>query len=579
MKWCYCLILITFFCITLGAQTQKADELFDNWEYYRAAKLYNEALVKSPALLTYFRLGECYRKMHMYREEVAAYDKVNAAGVFYNPEFYLYYGQALRSNDRHTEAKEAFNTYSILRSSDSRGNFFKEAIDIVHSDHQWDAAVTLTNVSSLNTPNADLCPVAYKDGITFTSNRKTPGRTKIYGWTGANYLDIYYGKKGADGLSFTDITPFGGNKVIKKFNDGPACFSKYFDTIYVSRVDKVLNGWTGTKPVSKKSMSIERVKIFISVMNGGNWSKAIPFPYNSDAYSVANPFLTIDGARLYFVSDMPDGYGETDIYYCNREGSSWGQPINLGPNVNTFNRESYPYVDIDSNLYFASDGYQGFGGLDICVALNNSGRSEKAKPLKYPFNSPQDDFGIMFLANGLSGYITSNRYAGSMGDDDIFSFDLTRDNVDTHLVTSLYTIGYRPPVHKIPIIKTPATAITSNIFLPREFCIFFDFDKYLIRPDAMAHLDSIVSYMRQYPDLTLLVSGNCDCRGTIDYNVNLAISRGVEAMQYLTDKGINADRMKAEGYGTNRKPVRCKEGKHYSFDTHQLERRASFHLE
>lgn len=438
MKKTYTLIIAVLFSITTIAQTPKADRLFLHWDFFNAAKLYETEAAKNPSADVYFKLGECYREMNWYKEAKTAYDKVNEDGVYSNPEFYLNYGQVLKNNGNYDEAKVAFDTYSRLNPSDPKGKFFSESIGIVTEDHKWDEPVSVTNVSTLNSTSADLCPVFYKDGIVFSTTRNTPGHDKIYGWTGANYLDLYYAKKDTGNSSFVDVAPFAGENINEKYHDALASFSKNQDTIYLTRVEKCLKG------EDKKLLEIERNKIFMSVLKDGNWTKEVPFFLNSDLYSVANPLLSPDGKRLYFVSDMLGGYGKTDIYYCPRKGNAWGNPINMGPNINTFNTEKYPNMDADGNFYFSSDGYQGFGGMDICIALIKNGAFEKAIPMKYPFNSFTNDFGIVFLKDGESGYFTSNRYDDGKGDDDIYYFDLKRDNVDKDLIIPIYIIGYRP---------------------------------------------------------------------------------------------------------------------------------------
>lgn len=446
MKKTYILIIAVLFSTMAIAQTPKADRLFESWEYFRAAKLYEIEAAKNPSPEVYFKLGECYRKMNWYKEAKVAYDKVNETGVYSNPEFYLNYGQILKNNGNYDQAKVAFNKYAELKPSDPKGKFFSESIGIVTEDHNWDEPVSITNVGALNSANADLSPVIYKDGVVFSTNRKTAGHDKIYGWTGANFLDLYYAKKDTGNTSFVDVTPFGDEKTNKKYHDALPSFTKNFDTIYISRVEKYLRG------EDKKLLEIERNKIFMSTLKDGNWTKDVPFFLNSDLYSVANPFLAPDGKRLYFVSDMIGGYGETDIYYCPREGNAWGNPINMGPNINTFNTEKYPNMDAGGNFYFSSDGYQGFGGMDICIALNKNDTLQKAIPMKYPFNSFTNDFGIVFLKDGKSGYFSSNRFEGGQGDDDIYYFDLKRDSVPRDLIVPIYTIGYRPKSH-VPEVK------------------------------------------------------------------------------------------------------------------------------
>lgn len=461
MKKIYLLIFTALFSLTTMAQYKKADRLFDRWEYYRAAKIYEKKANKNSSAEAYVRLGECYQKMNLYKEALAAYDIVNSKNPYITPEFYLNYGLILQNNGKDAQAKEAFKKYSEAMQNDPRGDFFAAAIDIAREDRKYDEPITIKNVGALNSENADLCPVLYKDGIVFTSSRKTSGHGKIYGWTGANYLDLYYAKKGSDNLNFTDVTPFGGKKISKKYHDGPACFSKNFDVIYISRVQKDLRG------SKKRTLGIETNKIFVSTMKDEKWTKNIPFQYNSDTYSVSNPFLTADGSRLYFVSDMPGGLGNADIWYCNRQGDAWSNPINMGANINTFNSERYPSVDSEGNLYFASDGYQGFGGLDICVSINNNGTFQKAIPMKAPFNSSYDDYGVTFIEDGRIGYISSNRYENGKGDDDILYFNLSEDNVPATLVTSVYTMGYKQKP-KAEVAPKVMFAVNSPENIPLE---------------------------------------------------------------------------------------------------------------
>ncbi|CAN5312048.1 hypothetical protein BH09BAC5_BH09BAC5_11980 [soil metagenome] len=578
MKKTLNILLAALFCIPALANTHKADRLFAHWEYYRAAKLYQKETIKHPSADVYYMLGECYRKMNNNKiQEQAADDKVNSYGTYSKPEFYLHYGQVLKSNGKNTEAKVAFDKYTELVPNDPRGKFYSESIDITTEDHKYDEPIVVTNVGSINSPSAEFCPVLYKDGIVFTSTRKTSGHGKTYGWTGGNYNDLYFAKKGNSNTDYANATAFGGKKIDKKYHDGPACFSKNNDTMFVSRVEKDLKG------EQKKSLGIERNKIYMFTLDKDKdeWINEVPFAFNSDSFSVSNPFLTADGSRLYFVSDMAGGYGETDIYYCNREGNSWSKPVNMGPNVNTFNREKYPNVDKEGNFYFASDGYQGFGGMDICVALNQNGSLQKAIPLKAPFNSSNDDFGIIFLEDGKTGYINSNRSADGKGDDDILYFDVAQDKIDTSLVTSIYTIGYRPKlkteilvVKKDSVIKVPTIVFAEQN--PVAGTIYFDFDESVLRPDAIPYLDSVVTYMKRYPNMLLIVGGHCDERGTADYNMILSNQRNAAAITYLTSKGISRKRITATGYGLTRMVNKCENGVECTEPEQQLNRRVEF---
>ena len=96
---------------------------------------------------------------------------------------------------------------------------------------------------------------------------------------------------------------------------------------------------------------------------------------------------------------MPGGIGETDIYYCEKNEMGWGSPINLGPEINTSYGENFPSLDSKGNLYFSSEGYFGYGGMDLCVSKQVNGQFQQAKPLKAPINSSYDDFINGELAN------------------------------------------------------------------------------------------------------------------------------------------------------------------------------------
>ncbi len=573
------------FCTTAFAQTKKADRLYDSWEYFRAAKLYEKKIAKKPSTELYFKLGETYRMMNSYKkQEQAAYDKVNEAGTYSDPEFYLNYGLVLKANGNYDQAKVAFDKYIAMAPSDHRGPFFRESIDIVNDDRKGDEAITVSNVTPLNSESADFAPVKYKDGIVFTTSRKTPGHRKTYGWTGGSYLDIYYAEKGNSDTTFASVEPFGGKHINKKYHDGPASFSKNYDTIYFSRVEKDLKG------EEKKTLNIERNKIYVSTLEEDKWTKAESFKHNSKLYSVANPFISPDGTKLYFVSDMPGGFGGTDIYFCNREGDTWSKPYNMGPNINTFNDERYPNLDADGNFYFSSNGYQGYGGTDICVALTNGVVFEKAIPLKYPFNSFADDNSIIFLKDGKTGYISSNRTEGSVGDDDIFYFDLMRDDVDTSLMVSQYTIGYEPipktdevamvedtvAKPKAPGVKKDPKPAVAKAIQPNMNRVYFDFDKSFIRPEASVYLDSIVKFMKENQNVKLILGGHTDSPGTPEYNVALSNRRNDSVARYLSSKGVNSNRITAKGYGLSKLVNHCEKGIECSDAEDQLNRRVEF---
>jgi hypothetical protein len=192
-----------------------------------------------------------------------------------------------------------------------------------------------------------------------------------------------------------------------KYHDGPVCFTEDEGTTYFTRnnykVQGAFNKW------GKSSDNVIKLKMYEAKVNGDKWTDIKDFAYNNDEYSVGHPALSKGDSLLYFVSDMPGGYGGTDLYVCKREGSSWGSPENLGPEVNTEGDEMFPYVDSYNDLYFASDGHGGLGGLDVFKVKGSIGEWGKVKNIGSPINSAYDDFGFVYEKDRSKGFFTSDR--------------------------------------------------------------------------------------------------------------------------------------------------------------------------
>ncbi|MDX9750792.1 MAG: OmpA family protein, partial [Flavobacteriales bacterium] len=160
------------------------------------------------------------------------------------------------------------------------------------------------------------------------------------------------------------------------------------------------------------------------------------------------PALSADGGRLYFVSDMPGGYGGTDIYVVGRQGEGWGEPENLGPMINTEQNESFPFIAADGTLYFSSNGHPGMGGLDIYAAMPaRTGGFSSPINVGAPVNGPSDDFAFIIDPTGSRGYFSSSRPDG-MGSDDLYAFVMTAP-LEQRFICSGLVIDDE---HDIPVI-------------------------------------------------------------------------------------------------------------------------------
>jgi peptidoglycan-associated lipoprotein len=282
------------------------------------------------------------------------------------------------------------------------------------------------------------------------------------------------------------------------------------------------------------------------------------------------------------------------------KAAKWGEPQNLGNIINTPGEEAFPFVHADGTLYFSSDGHIGMGGLDIFKAKKNESGQWEVENMKYPINSSSDDFGIVFEADRESGYLSSSRKG--RGNDDIYSFLLpplkfsiigtvknkkTDDIIPESTVKSigsdgitLETITGRDGEFKLMLkpgtdyvfiaskdkfLKgkerettkglTQSTELKTEIYLtpidqPIEVeNIFFDFNKWDLRPESLISLDKLVETLNENDNITIELGSHTDSRASDEYNLELSRKRAQSVVNYLIEKGIARDRLIAKGYG------------------------------
>ena len=400
-----------------SAQIKKANALFESYNYSQAIPYYlkltqeadnkdhNEAIVK---------LADCYRLTN---------DQLNAK-IFYaqvvklpnsKPINWFYYGQALRYVQEYDLAKDAFLKYAELAPYDPKGKAYAGFCSLVENMTDLPSLFEVKNALSINSDRSDYGPAFYNEGIIFASDRfndaAKDGSNKLISSTS---LDIFFARPRYLDEFYQELNvpkSFAG-QFNQTNSDGPATFAKHDSIIYFTRSE------ISNEIESAKSILTNKMKIYWSVKNN-TWSKPEPFFLNSDSYSVGHPSLSPDGKTLYFASDMPGGFGGTDIYSCEWKNDKWSQPKNLGPNVNSFGNEMFPSIN-GGNLYFASDGWPGFGGLDIFYSKSDKGKWSKPENIGLPMNSPFDDFSLVLDARENKGFFSSNR-PGGIGKEDIYA--------------------------------------------------------------------------------------------------------------------------------------------------------------
>ncbi|MEP1033151.1 OmpA family protein [Ekhidna sp.] len=389
---------------------KKADKYFEEFSYSKAAELYKAVLLQDDTdrgyvtdqiALSYKNLNDADSSEVWFKKAIDLSSK--------KPANYFFLGEALMINSKYEEARYWFEEYQKARPDDPRA---AKKLKAIADLEQFNNTLFNAKIETVgfNSPGLDFSPAFYKEGIVFVSSRpKNNWVQKEFNWDQSRFLDIYIAKSPSEASYFSEglNTPF---------HEGPLVFYNNYQSVVFTR-----NNYEGKK-LNKDEKGVTNLKLFFASWNQAlkTWDDEQPFAYNDDRYSNGSPAISTDGNVLIFASDMPGGFGQSDLYISFRNGDTWSEPQNLGSRINTKGRDGFPFLD-KGQLFFTSDGHEGLGGLDI-YSINFSGSEVlgKVRNVGAPFNSSKDDFGLI-LKDG-QGYFTSNRVK-SMGDD-IYSFQV-----------------------------------------------------------------------------------------------------------------------------------------------------------
>jgi outer membrane protein OmpA-like peptidoglycan-associated protein len=399
--------------ITVGGQ-KKADKLYNDLAYFQAIPLYETYLQKHDTdALAMARLGDCYRLTSRFDKAEYWYGKAVDKGVK-EPKYKLFLAQMLQAAGKYEEAAHWYDMYKNQVPEDRRSaNEMAACRDYTRFLMSQDR-YTVKDLP-FNSGGYDFSSASDGNGLVYSSSRDSAKAiSRLSTWTGTQFFDMWYVKGDKD--EFEKPERMHGDAVTK-YHEGVLSFSPDKKKVYYTR-NNYYNG-----KVNTSSDKVIKLNIYESDVDGKTWKNDQPFPYNNNEYSVGHPALTPDGKTMYFISDMPGGYGATDIYATTKDGETWSTPKNLGPEINTEGREMFPWVDSTGELFFASDAHGGLGGLDIFrVKMNNkTGHWGKIRNIGAPVNSSYDDFGFHYGKDRGYGYFTSNR-PGGKGMDDIYAF-------------------------------------------------------------------------------------------------------------------------------------------------------------
>lgn len=397
-------------------QVTKADKKYDKFAYIDAIEIYERVANKgyeSPDI--YKKLGNAYYFNAELDKAAQWYGKLMDLNQEVEPEYYFRYSQSLKSLGEYTKANEMLAKFNQSKADDSRGQKYEATKNYLEIIEENSGRYSVENAGAINSKYSDYGAAFFGEELIFASARDTGGIfNRKHKWTNQSFTNLYQSKINGDG-NLEEAEKF-SKSTNSKFHESTPVFTKDGKTMYFTR-NNYVDG--------KKGRSGEKVmllKILKATFIDDKWQNVVELPFNSNEYSTAHPALSPDDKTLYFASDMPGTLGMSDLYKVSINGDSYGEPENLGPVINTEARETFPFMSDENELYFASDGQLGLGGLDIFVSkMEEDGTFKEIHNVGAPVNGKDDDFALLIDTQTKYGFFTSNR-EGGQGYDDIYKF-------------------------------------------------------------------------------------------------------------------------------------------------------------
>jgi outer membrane protein OmpA-like peptidoglycan-associated protein len=622
-------VILSLLLGSCGAEQalKKGDKFYAVGEYFDAAEQYKKAYSQTPTKERVTRgqrakkLAECYRRINATTKAINAYNNV----VRYKQTdslTHLYLGQLYMKNGNYKEAAKHFQTaIDSLPSTVNIRKLAETGLESAKMAPQWKkegSDYTVKRMEVFNSRRDDYSPMLGGDDnnqLYFTSTRNQAQGDDQNGITGSKSADIFLSQKDDKGKWGKPQSI--DSELNSNFEEGACCFSPDGKTMYLTQCK--------TDPNYPRYATI-----VVSDRSDATWTKPRELVVSKDTLSsFAHPAVSPDGEWLYFVSDMPGGYGGLDLWRCRllTHGEA-GAVENLGPAINTPGDEMFPTFRPNGDLYFSSNGHPGFGGLDIFYIAAKYLSAEANSSLftihyslldhpGWPLNSQGDDFGMTFEGKRNQGFFCSNR-GDTRGYDHIYSFynpeiiqtvkgwvyeqdgyELTAAQVymvgndGTNLKLSVRSDGsftqeikpgvdyvflgtckgylnHQEELHVEAVSKSEEYVLQfplANISAPVLIeNIFYDFNKATLRPESATALDKLVQTLKENPNVTIELSAHTDCRGSDQYNERLSQRRAENVVNYLIAHGIAADRLTPKGYGESRpKRIKRKVAEKYPF--------------
>jgi peptidoglycan-associated lipoprotein len=601
--------LLAFLMMILSAsafsqkkELEKANAEFNSLQYNSAAEIYQKALAKPGAedlqlkQEATFKLAECYRLMNDPDKAEPLYGElIKISYEMTDPIIFLRYASVLETRGDVSTAKEYYTKYLKTDPGNEQAKKGIHSCNWAIANQNKKAQVNVSDFRELNSVDDDFSPAFFSkdsDKIIFTSNRLGSTGKSSDQWTGAKYSDLYISTRSGSGWGIPVLFEKAG-VINTDIHEGTTAFDNDFSVMYFTRCDRI-----GEKK--------EYCKIFKTEKIGNTWSKPREVFVDSTA-NIGQPTLSRDELTIIMSTDKKGGRGGKDLWLARRENKDedFGQPVNLETGVNSPGDEMFPWLFNDTTLYFSSNGYEGYGGLDIYRSIRRGNLWSDPVNLFAPINSGYDDFGIMVTVPDEEGYFTSNR-PGGMGGDDIYRFTrrtllfsvsgsvrdkttllpldsvkvlLSMDNADkgTDFTDIRGLFGFdtslvlEDHVFNLVFIKDNYFSVKETFStLPFNDNHEFEIDikleqipeKPIVLPDILYELgkwdlspqyqDSLLrlfDLLTINKNLIIELRSHTDSRGSDEYNEELSQKRAQSVVEFLVSRGIEPGRLVAKGYG------------------------------
>ncbi|MCC7331956.1 MAG: OmpA family protein [Flavobacteriales bacterium] len=611
-------VFILLFVINFTIKAQKnyvldADVAFSGYKYYQAIELYKKAYTKESNKETksriLFQIAECYRLKEDGTQAAVWYSKA-ITSKYEDPIAILHLANIYKSQGKYEEAIVEYNKYKAANPGDKRGDAGVKSSTDAKAWKENPSKEVVNALPLLNSEDYDFSPIfSDKKGteIYFTSTRQGSTGTEVSDVTGMNFDDIYMSKRDNKGKW---STPSLLNATINSpASEGSACLNSKKNTIYFTRCGVLKKGVMGCS-------------IYTATKSGQNWGEPTLIPIANDTFTVGHPAISDDDNTLVFSSNMPGGQGGKDLWYItyDKKAKKWSDAVNLGAEINTPGDEMFPYIRDNGELYFASTGLPGMGGLDLFKAkskgVNQWGNPEN---LKYPMNSEANDFGIVFEDGQNRGMFTTSRTGGKGGDDIwefytpqiLFSLKGTVKDVETQkpipgakvkivgtdgMTAEVLTddngafsfiengdkryinpnTSYSLVVEKEKYLSAKGKESTVGYTESKNFeheyelqpmrgpiklpQILYAYNKADLLPESKDSLNYLYNIMIDNPNIVIQLRSHTDFRGNNTYNEKLSQRRAQSCVDYLVkEKGVAADRIVAKGMG-EMEPLKMPDG-------------------